>query len=123
MMLTSKHCFRLLLITLLIVHLTGCATYQRTIPPDSTREDKWFARDKLKHFTASFLISAAAYSAARWGNASKDDASITGFAFSSSCGIAKEINDKARRNNWSYKDLVWDFIGGGGGASLSNALD
>ena len=63
------------------------------------------------------------YSIARGGEASKDDASIIGFSFSSACGIAKEINDEAKRNDWSYKDLIWDIIGGAGGESVSNVLD
>ena len=40
---------------------------------------------------------------ARAGEADKDDASIIAFLFSSTCGIAKEINDEAKRNDWSYK--------------------
>ncbi|MBC8553269.1 MAG: hypothetical protein H8D23_26925 [Candidatus Brocadiales bacterium] len=123
MMLTVKHSLRCFIIVLLVIQLTGCATYQESIQATSTRKDEWFAKDKLKHFSASFLIGAATYSVARWGNASKDDASIIGFFISSTCGIAKEINDEARRDNWSYKDLIWDFIGGGAGVSLSNSLD
>ena len=65
MILTLKHSFRLFLAALLVIHLTGCVTYQETILPASTVRDKWFAKDKLKHFTASFLIGAAAYSASR----------------------------------------------------------
>jgi uncharacterized protein YfiM (DUF2279 family) len=122
-MLTVKYSLRLLLIALLVIHLTGCVTYQKTTPPTSTRRDEWFANDKLKHFASSFLIGVATYSVARWGNASKDDASIIGFSLSSTCGIVKEISDEARRNNWSYKDLVWDFIGGAAGVALSNVLD
>lgn len=122
-MLTAKYSLRYLLIVFLVIHLVGCATYREAIPSASTRKDEWFAKDKLKHFSASFLIGVATYSAARWGNASKDGASIIGFSLSSTCGIAKEINDEVRRDNWSYKDLLWDFIGGGAGESLSNALD
>ncbi len=123
MMLTVKYRLRFFIIILLVIHLSGCVTFQESIPPASTRKDKWFAKDKLKHFSASFLIGVATYSAARWGNASKDEASIIGFSLSSTCGIAKEINDEVRRDNWSYKDLIWDFIGGGAGVSLSNVLD
>ena len=60
---------------------------------------------------------------ARAGEADKDDASIIAFSFSSTCGIAKEINDEVKRNDWSYKDLIWDIIGGAGGVSVSNVLD
>ena len=52
------------------------------------------------------------YSIARAGEADKDDASIIGFSFSNTCGIAKETNDVVKRNDWSYsyKDLIWGFI-------------
>ena len=123
MILTVKHSLKYVLIVFLIIHLTGCATYQEAGSPASTRTDEWFGRDKLKHFSATFLIGAASYSTARWGDASKDDASIIGFSLSSTCGIAKEINDEVRRGEWGYKDLVWNFIGGAAGVSLSNALD
>jgi len=120
MILTVKHSLKCILIVFLIIHLTGCATYQE---PVSTRNDEWFGKDKLKHFSATFLIGAAAYSTARLGDTSKDNASIIGFSLSSTCGIAKEINDEVRRDEWSYKDMIWDFIGGAAGVSLSNALD
>ncbi|MGR3294011.1 MAG: hypothetical protein ACUZ9M_08380 [Candidatus Scalindua sp.] len=80
-------------------------------------------KGQIKAFLSFLSFGVATYSAARWGNASKDDASIIGFSLSSTCGIAKEINDEVRRDNWSYKDLLWDFIEGGAGVSLSNALD
>jgi len=120
MILTVKHSLKCILIVFLIIHLTGCATYQE---PVSTRNDEWFGKDKLKHFSATFLIGAAAYSTARLGDTSKDNASIIGFLLSSTCGIAKEINDEVRRDEWSYKDMIWDIIGGAAGVSLSRALD
>ncbi|MBT6227505.1 MAG: hypothetical protein HOI47_12725 [Candidatus Scalindua sp.] len=123
MILTAKHSLKYIITVFLIIQLTGCSTYQEAGSPASTRKDEWFARDKLKHFSATFLIGAAAYSTARWGDASKNDASIIGFSLSSTCGMAKEINDEVRRDDWSYKDLIWDFIGGAAGVSLSNALD
>jgi uncharacterized protein YfiM (DUF2279 family) len=123
MILTVKHELRLFLIALLVIHLTGCATNQKATPPTTASKDEWFAKDKLQHFTAFFLIGVLSYSIARGGEANKDDASIIGFSFSSACGIAKEINDEAKRNDWSYKDLVWDIIGGAGGVSVSNVLD
>ena len=118
-----KYSFKLLLTILRATLLTGCITYQKVLPPSAITKDAWFAKGKLKHFSVSFLIGVATYSVARWGNASKNDASIAGLSLSSTCGVAKEIDDEVRRNNWSYKDLAWDFLGSGVGVSLSNALD
>jgi len=123
MILTTIHKRKLFLITLLLIYLTGCATHQKTFPPSATRKDEWFAKDKVKHFSISFLIGALTYSIARGGEANKDDASIIGFSVSSTCGIAKEINDEIKHNGWSYKDLIWDLLGSGVGVSVSNVLD
>ncbi|MEK6765382.1 MAG: hypothetical protein AABY49_04030 [Planctomycetota bacterium] len=122
MTLTAKSKHRILL-TVLLICLSGCAANQKTTSPSTAKKDTWFAKDKAQHFSASFLIGALTYSIARAGKADKDDASIIGFSFSSTCGIAKEINDETKHNNWSYKDLVWDFLGSGVGVSVSNALD
>ena len=122
MILTAKQKYRLFLIVLLIC-FSGCTAHQKTASPRPAKKDEWFAKDKAKHFTTSFLIGALTYSIARAGEADKDDASIIGFSFSSTCGIAKEINDEVKSNDWSYKDLIWGFIGGGVGVSVSNVLD
>jgi putative lipoprotein len=122
MILTAKQKYRLFLIVLLIC-FSGCTAYQKNASPRAVKKDEWFAKDKAKHFSASFLIGTLTYSIARAGEADKDDASIIGFSFSSTCGIAKEINDEVKHNDWSYKDLIWDFIGGGVGVSVSNILD
>jgi uncharacterized protein YfiM (DUF2279 family) len=123
MFLTTTEKYRTLLIVLLLIHFIGCTTHQKTLPPSATKKDEWFAKDKVKHFSISFLIGALTYSIARGGEANKDDASIIGFSVSSACGIAKEINDEIKHNGWSYKDLVWDILGGGTAVSISNALD
>ena len=122
MILTAKQKYRLFLIVLLIC-FSGCTTYQKTASPHTAKKDEWFAKDKAQHFSASFLIGALTNAIARAGEADKDDASIIAFSFSSTCGIAKELNDEVKRNDWSYKDLIWDLIGGGVGVSVSNVLD
>ena len=122
MILTAKQKYRLFLIVLLIC-FSGCTTYQKTASPHTAKKDEWFAKDKAQHFSASFLIGALTYAIPRAGEADKNDASIIAFSFSSTCGIAKELNDEVKRNDWSYKDLIWDIIGGAGGVSVSNVLD
>ena len=122
MILTAKQRYSLFLIVLLIC-FSGCTATQKTTSPPAAKTDEWFAKDKAQHFSASFLIGALTYSIARAGEADKDDASIIGFSFSSTCGIAKEINDEVKRNDWNYKDLIWDIIGSVAGVSISNALD
>ncbi|MGR3303602.1 MAG: hypothetical protein ACUZ8I_14040 [Candidatus Scalindua sp.] len=122
MILTAKQKYSLFLIVLLIC-FSGCTAHQKTTSPPAAKKDEWFAKDKAQHFSASFLIGALTYSIARAGEADKNDASIIAFSFSSSCGIAKEINDEVKRNDWSYKDLIWDIIGSVAGVSISNALD
>ncbi len=98
MILTARQKCTLFLIVLLIC-FSGCTAHQKTAPPSAAKTDEWFAKDKAQHFSASFLIGALTYSIARAGEADKEDASIIGFSFSSTCGIAKEINDEVKRND------------------------
>ena len=123
MILTTKNKYKLFFITLLLFHLTGCATQQKTLPQSTTKKNEWFAKDKAKHFLLSFFIGAITYSIAREGEAGKDDASVISIFFTSSCGVGKEIDDEFKHNGWSYKDLIWDLLGGGAAVSISNLLD
>ncbi len=121
--LVIKEKYKLFLITFLLIHFTGCATQQTTLPFSDPKKDEWFGKDKAKHFLLSFLVGAVTYTLAREGEADKDDATIIGFSFTGVCSIAKEVNDELKNKGWSYKDLVWDLIGCGTALSITNSLD
>ena len=82
-------------------------------PSDS---DPWFGRDKLLHFTASAFIQGAAHSVLRangrdYGASSRGAALVTLTA-----GVGKELWDRHRHRDFSFRDLAWDGIGGVVGA-------
>lgn len=85
--------------------------------------DPWFGRDKLLHFTASALIQTAAHSTFRWRGASYERASWGAAAVTASAGIGKELWDRHRRRDFSFRDLAWDGIGGLTAAAVIRQVD
>ncbi|MFO7889598.1 MAG: hypothetical protein R6V04_04590 [bacterium] len=75
-------------------------------------EDNWLGKDKLKHFVASFYCASYAqwfsyYDYGLYRNQSRR----AGFVFSMSLGFIKEMYDRERKRIFSWKDLVFDFLG------------
>ncbi len=64
--------------------------------------DKWFSKDKFKHFFGSYII----YSFISEIKNKEISVPIT-FAL----GLSKEFYDGFRKEKFSYKDLVWDALG------------
>ncbi len=76
-------------------------------------DDHWFGRDKLYHFTCSGIIAAAGSYAAYQGHGGENDALLTGASLTFTAGAGKEVYDvRIKRTYWSWKDCVWDLIGG-----------
>lgn len=78
--------------------------------PASPR-DPWFGRDKLAHFAASALIQSATHSVFRWRGASYQRASWTATAVTATSGVGKELWDRHRKRDFSFRDLAWDGVG------------
>jgi len=80
-------------------------------------EDKWWGRDKAKHFVVSAFLAGASYKIYRDGLHNKKEHSLyfsTGFTLS--LGLGKELHDETRpQKRFSYKDLVYDLLGIGVG--------
>lgn len=76
-------------------------------------KDRWFAKDKYKHFAISAAYAAGGtYIAHRHFEISKKEAPVIGFSITIALGAAKEGADKiSRKGNASYKDFLWDVAG------------
>jgi len=85
--------------------------------------DPWFGRDKLAHFAVSAIIQSAAHSAFRSRGASYGSASLGAAGVTAAAGIGKELWDLKRRDDFSFRDLAWDGIGGTTGAVLVRQID
>jgi putative lipoprotein len=85
--------------------------------------DPWFGRDKAVHFTVSALIQGAAHSAFRARGARYAEASWGAAAVTASAGIGKELWDRHRKRDFSFRDLTWDGIGGASGAVVVRRID
>ena len=77
------------------------------------RIDKWFAIDKLQHFSYSCLISLGCQYVLvnKQNNTEKESLPISS-ALSFSAGLLKEINDNRGKNGFfSWKDMVANAAG------------
>ena len=77
------------------------------------RVDKWFAIDKLQHFSYSCLISLGCqYVLVNKQNNTEDESLPISSALSFSAGLLKELNDNRGKNGFfSWKDMVANIAG------------
>ena len=77
------------------------------------RVDKWFAIDKLQHFSYSCLISLGCqYVLVNKQNKTEDESLPISSALSFSAGLLKEFNDNRGKNGFfSWKDMVANIAG------------
>ena len=77
------------------------------------RVDKWFAIDKLQHFSYSCLISLGCqYVLVNKQNNSEEESLPISSALSFSAGLLKELNDNRGKNGFfSWKDMVANAAG------------
>ncbi len=75
--------------------------------------DPFIARDKTKHFGASYIMAQATYERTR----SAEKAALSTLLI----GIAKELYDlKVKKTKFSFKDLFWDTAGTAAGIIVSH---
>jgi uncharacterized protein YfiM (DUF2279 family) len=80
--------------------------------------DRWFARDKAKHFVAAALIQSVSYAAFREVGARRTSALWQATAVTAAASLGKEAFDRHQGRLFSVRDLAWD-AGGAGMASLA----
>lgn len=79
---------------------------------DKKIEDKFFAEDKLKHFSLCFFLTNIIYQEARYDLKMKEKESIyLGISVPLGIGIFKEFYDKKNHGLFSLKDVFWDITG------------
>jgi uncharacterized protein YfiM (DUF2279 family) len=86
--------------------------------PPRVPPDRWFARDKALHLTASALIQSVGHSVLRANGRTYRDAAWTAAGVTMSVGLAKELWDRHDGRYVSPKDLTADALGTGLGAVL-----
>ena len=77
------------------------------------RVDKWFAIDKLQHFSYSCLVSLGCqYVLVNKQNNTEEESLPISSALSFSAGLLKELDDNRRKNGFfSWKDMVANAVG------------
>lgn len=76
-------------------------------------KDSWFSRDKGLHCSGSLILTAAVFNMHyRFGEPSRDQATLRAAGTSLVFGLTKELWDASKVNNhFSYKDLFYDVLG------------
>jgi uncharacterized protein YfiM (DUF2279 family) len=86
--------------------------------------DKWFAFDKIQHFTTSlYLTTTVYYFQNREFRIAEKNSKTNSVCISLSLGIGKEIWDLHRDNHFSVKDLIADMAGTLTGLIIVNNIE
>ncbi|HPC35946.1 MAG TPA: DUF2279 domain-containing protein [Candidatus Marinimicrobia bacterium] len=90
----------------------------------SQPEDRWFAMDKLKHFSTSFYLTTTLfYGQNRIFDVKSDKANRNAAGLTISLGVLKEIRDLNQKENYfSWRDLVVDILGVGAAIFFINGI-
>ena len=92
-------------------------------PARRSSRDPWFGRDKLLHFAASAVIQGGAHAVLRANGHDYASASRGAALATLTAGVGKELWDRHRGRDASFRDLAWDGIGGVTGAVAMRRLD
>ena len=99
-----------------IITITGCAH-----PQTKTLDTFIVPPDKVRHFTISANLTATSFIALReQKNLSKNDALLLSSLGTLFIGVAKEIYDLKRKNDFSIEDILWDTLGISAGIIAGN---
>jgi uncharacterized protein YfiM (DUF2279 family) len=98
---------------LIILLLLSTISLAQAADSMSKAPDRWFARDKIEHFSYSvFCAAATAKVANRHFEIRKERSLVLGVSVSFSLGVLKEgIDFKTGKGTSSKKDLIWDIAG------------
>jgi len=84
-------------------------------------EESWLGDDKQKHFLVSAAMGAGITAAASSGM-DTEEAVAAGILSTTGVGVIKEWHDsEVKKTCFSWKDLVWNFIGASMGATMAAA--
>jgi len=100
---------------IVLVGLLFCHTFgfeYGNVFPDK-QKDPWFAIDKLKHLSSSFMVTTTGYYIQnKIAGISKNQSINTAGIVTISLGIGKEINDSRKpKGMFSIRDLIMDAVG------------
>lgn len=85
--------------------------------------DPWFGQDKMKHFLGSAVIAAGGTVIAANNTDDDEDAALIGLSAAMATGLSKELYDNGiKQTCFSWKDLIWDFLGASVGATAAAAV-
>ena len=105
------------------VVLTAATSAQAEPPSPEPDPDPWFGTDKALHFGAGFGLAAGGYAIGAWAFEDRWSAVAFGAGLTVAIGAAKEGLDSAGLGSASWKDFVWDLVGGTLGLGVALTFD
>lgn len=91
--------------------------------PDPRPPDRWFARDKVRHFGSSAAIQLMGYGILTIVGVHRTQALVGAALVTTSAAIGKEVWDGRGHGTASARDLVWDGLGLVAGSGLVRIVD
>ncbi|MFH1213000.1 MAG: DUF2279 domain-containing protein [Candidatus Neomarinimicrobiota bacterium] len=110
---------------LILLICTGLSAVAPVNVFDRKTSDKWFAMDKLKHFSTSlYMTTTMFYTQRRIIEMRQKNAALNSIGITISLGILKEVRDGSRKNNYfSWRDLTADVLGAGVAMLILNRIE
>ena len=110
--------YKIIIIFLALIPLAAAEDSE----PVKPKNDNWFARDKIEHFSYSLFCTAATTKVAnRHFEIRKEKSIALGVSVSFSLGLLKEgIDFQTKKGTSSMKDIVWDLAGTLTGAFIAH---
>lgn len=87
---------------------------------DHPRGDSWFGVDKVKHFATAAFVQSVSFSTLRLTSVNKSQSLVGATIVTLTASVGKEVVDRRRGGEFSYKDLTWDAAGIGTASVLLN---
>ena len=98
------------LMIMVVILVSGCATSR-------CYHDDLFGKDKLYHFAVAGTVGAGVTAIAHNNGSSESNAPVIGVTVVVGIGAGKEFYDlKVKETYWSWKDMIWNVIGGSVGS-------
>jgi len=74
--------------------------------------DQWFSRDKFLHFYFSATIAGLSFHVyTDQMKRNETQGRVISVSLTALIGLGKELYDKKKKNQFSWKDLAWDGLG------------
>ncbi len=99
-------------VAMAVTLLAGAAPQPSIDSLASTGRDPWISPDKAKHFLVAGFVESASFAGFEAAGVPRNRAFIGAVAMAGAVSVIREVHDRSAKNQFSFKDLTWDALGG-----------